>query len=342
MKAFAFSRSIHAGVLIGFTISLFWVAAPASGQSRRLSMGQTMPEFTGATADGKTFSFKHGENKALLVLFLSSGQKGSAQAAGDINKIFSGLGSDSGNINVALIVDKPEAVEGFDFDADKYGSSLSVVIDSDYKLWGLFGIIATPTALIGGTDDKIAALKAGAGYDFAPLVISGLRKGLGIATAADLSGVVEVKTVSNSTVNDRVARHLQMAEMLASRGSLASAVSEVRKGLDLDPNNVETTLKLGELLCQTGDSAAALEVVEGITVQGLRQKLRVDLVSGWAYRLAGDLDKAEEHLTKVVRVDRKSGRAYLELGRVYEAKGQADKALATYRQGLEAFFGKER
>jgi Tfp pilus assembly protein PilF len=133
-----------------------------------------------------------------------------------------------------------------------------------------------------------------------------------------------------------------MAEMLTSRGSIDSAVSEVRKGLDLDPNNVETSLKLGELLCRTGDSAAALEAVERITVQGLRQELRVDLVLGWAYRLAGELEKAEEHLTKVVRVDRKSGRAYLELGRVYEAKGQAEKALAAYRQGLEAVYGKER
>ncbi len=58
------------------------------------------------------------------------------------------------------------------------------------------------------------------------------------------------------------------------------------------------------------------------------------MVTGWAYRLTGRMDDAQKALLRATELAPGEAQAFYELGRVYEAKGLKDEALAAYRRAL--------
>ena len=63
------------------------------------------------------------------------------------------------------------------------------------------------------------------------------------------------------------------------------------------------------------------------------------LVSAWARRQMGDTAYAESLLGKALELDPESPRILYELGKVHQAKGDAEKALTCYRRALAEVFG---
>ena len=207
-------------------------------------------------------------------------------------------------------------------------------MDSEYKLWGKLGIIATPTVVISDTNDKVICVKAGYGYDFVPMVRAYVNQALGLAQKTTPEDASRVKTVSNSTIAARIKRHLQMAKMLEQKDRLEPAIAEIQKARELDPNSPEAALELGELFCRAGRSKSALDITESLRVTSRLDKARLLLISGWAKRQMGELDTAEKNLLEATTLDPKSARALFELGKIYQAKQQNDKAMETYNKAL--------
>ncbi len=130
-----------------------------------------------------------------------------------------------------------------------------------------------------------------------------------------------------------------MARILQQKGRLESAIAEVRKAKDLDPNSVQVALELGELFCIAGQSKEALDVVKMVKATKRFDRARLLLISGWAKRQAGQLDAAEKLLLETTTLNPKSSRAFFELGKVYQARGQTDKAMVSYYKALAQVFG---
>ena len=65
------------------------------------------------------------------------------------------------------------------------------------------------------------------------------------------------------------------------------------------------------------------------------------LITGWANRQMGNFEESEKLLLKAIRLNSKSGRAFFELGQVYQAKGEVEKAMLTYYQALTLVFSRE-
>ena len=191
-----------------------------------------------------------------------------------------------------------------------------------------------PTILIVGKDDTVKWIKAGYSYDFAPAVRSHLKGALGLNQRGVLEESTQVKTLTNTTVDARARRHLRMARMLEQKGRLESAIQEVCKAQQLDPNSIDVVLELGELYCKTGRSNEALKVVGTIKAQSRTEKAKVNLILGWANQQMGKLDAAEKLLLEAIRLNPESPRAFFELGKVYQAKGQTDKAMQAYYTAL--------
>jgi len=63
------------------------------------------------------------------------------------------------------------------------------------------------------------------------------------------------------------------------------------------------------------------------------------LVCAWAQRQMGDPNAAEPLLVKALALEPDSARILYELGKVYQAKGDAEKALSCYRKALAEVFG---
>ena len=332
-------RKIAVCVILVVLVCLFLPRQNIKGSTRRIGIGNKMPEFSASDTSGKVFDYKHGVGKVLMVVFLSANQKNSAQAAADIKGIVTKLAGQAKRLNVVVAIDDPNSQTFFRSDPNEPVVGIHVVADTEYKLWGKFGIIVTPTVIISDTNDTVLWVEAGHSYGFVPVIRARLNQALGIAQEIDPNDASRVKTVTNATVAARAKRHLQMAKILQEKGRIESAINEMRKAKELDPNSVEVALEIGELFCRVGKNEAALNIVERMRATKRLDRARLLWISGWAKRQMGDLETAEKNLLEATKLDTKSTRGFFELGQVYQAKGDKDKAIAAYYQALTLVFG---
>jgi tetratricopeptide (TPR) repeat protein len=330
---------IAACVILGVLVWLLLTRQIVYGSTRRIGIGNKMPEFSASDTSGKVFDYKHRVGKVLMVVFLSANQKNSAQAAADIKGIVTKLAGQAKRLNIVVTIDDPNNQSFFHSDPNEPVVGIHVVADTEYKLWGKFGIIATPTVIISDTNDTVLWVEAGHSYDFVPVIRSRLNQALGIAQEIDPNDASRVKTVTNATVAARAKRHLQMAKILQAKGRIESAINEMRKAKELDHNSVEVALEIGELFCRVGKNEAALKIVERMRATKRLDRARLLWISGWAKRQMGDLETAEKDLLEANKLDAKSARGFFELGQVYQAKGDKDKAIAAYYRALTLVFG---
>ncbi len=317
----------------------------ANSDRHRIGIGNKIPEFSASDVSGKLFDYKYGSGKVLIAVFLYSQQKQSAQAVTDIKRILSKLRGQAHRLNAVVAVDDPNnqtfvRPDPNDSESNKSGVVVNVVADTEHKLWGKFGIIATPTVIISDTNDTALWVKAGHGYDFAPVVQARLNQALGIAQQIDPNEAGRVRTVKNATVAARIKRHLQMAKMLQEKGRVESAITQMKKARELDPNSVELVLEISELLCSIGQGKSALEILEGIEARGNIEKSKMLIITGWAKRQMSNFEEAEKLLLEATKLNPKSGRVFFELGQVYQDKGEVEKAMLTYYRALTLVFGR--
>jgi Flp pilus assembly protein TadD len=85
-----------------------------------------------------------------------------------------------------------------------------------------------------------------------------------------------------------------------------------------------------------------LEVTESLKVTKQIDKSRLLLIEGWAKRQMGDLDTAEKLLLEATTLDPRYTRAFFELGKVYQARQQTDKAMKAYCKALAIVFNEDK
>jgi tetratricopeptide (TPR) repeat protein len=328
-----------APVALVLAIVQFLLCSGSTDVGRRLEVGKKMPEFSAADITGQPFDYKHGRNKTTIVAFLSATQKRSANAAADINKIVTRLAARAKDLDVIIVVYDSNTQSCFQPKQEQPVADYRVLRDKEYGLWGKFGIISIPTVIISDPNDTLACVKAGYAYDFFPFISTHLNNILGIAQDISLEDVDKVKTPTVDTGAAKAMRHLQMAKMMKKKGRLESAFQQAQKAQQLDPNCLEVALELGELLCQRGRGQTALEVIGRFEGSNRLEKARVSLLLGWARRQINQLDVAEKLLLEATTQDPKLSRGLFELGRVYQARGQFEKAMVSYRKALTQFFG---
>jgi Tfp pilus assembly protein PilF len=297
-----------------------------------------MPEFSGANEAGRVFVHKHGQAKVSMVVFLSAGQEGSDRAAADIKGITGALEANSSALQTVIVLCAPNGDGYFQSDQKQQAKDFHVVVDKEYKLWGKFGITATPTVVISDTNDNVVWVKPGYGYDFHGSVRRHLYGALGLIDKKQVEQSAQVRTLAIDTVQAKAQMHVKMAEILERKGLVESAVLELRKARQLDPNSVEVTLELGRLHCKLGESEKVVALVAQVQTDSRKEKAATTLLLGWANRQMGKIEAAEKLLLEAVRLDPKSSRAIFELGKTYQLRGQAEKAMQTYYKALAIIF----
>jgi tetratricopeptide (TPR) repeat protein len=308
-----------------------------------------MPQFNAVDVAGQKFEYAHGGGKPLMTVFLSAGHQKSDLAVTDVKKIVARLASKADAFRAILVITYPRGgsspgagdpngqppATSF----DKYAADgFTVLPDSEYEIWGKFGIIATPTVVISDANDKVLWVEAGYGHSFAPVVQTRLRQGLGLEDASRAEQAGQVRTVSNNTVSARAKRHLHMAELLKKKGRTKSAIREIEKARLLDPNSVPISLEVGWMCCEAGDAAGAIRAVVNVKGANRLEKSKLAFVLGWAYRLSGDLDTAQKHLLEAIQNNPRLDRAYFELGRVYQEKKDFENAAKAYFKALSGIY----
>ena len=278
---------------------------PACAGSRRIQVGDVMPEFTLNAVNGEPFHYVHHDNSEVLgVVILQKGYSRLPRIVADIENIVQALRPSGEGFACVAIVSGPGGEESVPARGEENGRLLPLLLDPGFKVWGKLGVVATPTTLVVGTDHKVQWIKAGYSYDFIPGLRAQLEKALGLGDASGSS--VPVETLANTSDRAREERHLQLARMLAARGRLKEAVGELQEAYRRDPNSVSLALELGEFLCRAGSNEAALDLVSKIKVVTNSDKSRAMLVAGCARRQMGQSDAAAELLEKALALDPRS------------------------------------
>jgi len=311
----------------------------ASSSARRIAEGATTPEFSAVDTAGKPFAYTRSRGKTLMLVFLSSQQKRSQEALEDILSVLSGVPADKlTSLQTAFVmqnIDDKEFIASIQKDAP---CPVQIIGDDQYTIWGKFGVIATPTVLISNPQGKVLCVKPGHAYDFTPVVKSRLFQALNIPSDVSPDTASTVRTVTNSSISAKAKRHLQMAKLLLAKGRVDSALEQAQMAHEIDPNSLQVTMELGELLCQAGKAAEAVKLVSTVSGQSNRDKARINLVRGWAQRQLGQLEEAEKCLQAGIKQDPKSPRLHYELGRIYQKRNDSEKAMQAYFRALQLIY----
>lgn len=336
-------RLKHNSLICFFSMAvpiLFLLSKTSLAKQRGLNPGDKMPEFSLVDLSGHSFNYQHGEGKVLMVMFLSAGQKNSIRVASDINTVIAEIGKNSEKMEKVVVVEDPDNTY-LKSEEKKLVKDFHTVIDTEFQLWGKFGIIATPTVIISDANDEVTWVKAGYGYDFIPDIRTHINQALGLVQAR-AKEKIQIRTVANNTVSAKVKRYLQMAQILFEKGEYESAKTEFLTARKLDPNSIEVKLEFAEFLCRTNQSQAALNEIDKIKTDNNLERARIQLLNGWANRQMGNLDIAEKYLTEAKTLEPKSLRTLFELGRVYQARGQTEKAMKLYYEALAIVLGEPK
>jgi tetratricopeptide (TPR) repeat protein len=296
-----------------------------------------MPEFSLTDARGTAFRYEHKQARVLAVLVLQAGQTHLERLVTDVDVLLQKLRLETPAFDCIGVMSGSGTSEFLRSREPDAGKVLPIVADPNFAFWGKLGVIAAPTAVVVGTDHKVRWIKAGFGYDFVAGFHAQLNDALGLGNSA--GALAHVQTLENTSVRSRRDRHIQLARALAKKARYESAVGELEKARDLDPNAVDVALELGEILCRAGKNDAALKIVARVNAESAEDKARAMLVSAWAKRQMGDIDAAGAILAKALELAPESPRILYELGKVFQTKGDAEKALSCYRQALAGVFG---
>ncbi len=324
-------------LIVVFQLSL--LASVAVGGLRGIKIGDKIPQFSATELSGAEFDYKHGTGKVLVAAFLTTEQKQSERAAADLQKIARQLDKYAEQIQFLVVTTDPKTQDYFGPAQKEPEPTFHILLDTEYKLWGRFGVIVTPTLVITDKTDMLKWAKSGYSYDFAPAARLQIELALGIADPNDSPGRTQVRTLENATERAKVERYLSMAKILEEKGRLESAIRGVQRAQQFDPNSIDVMLQLGRLYCRTGQANAALGALAKAKPQNRVQQAQVKLTLGWANRLLGRSDAALALLIEATRLDPKSARSLFELGKVYVATGQKDKAIEAYQKALSLVLG---
>jgi Tfp pilus assembly protein PilF/peroxiredoxin len=319
-------------------VQALFLAGPSRAALRRVNVGDPMPPFSLQTLNGMTFTYEHGGNKVLVLVFLPALQSRVKRVLTDIETLVKGFSQHATELDFACVISGTPDKELLESVQGSSEISFPILLDTRYHLWGALGVIAAPTALVVGKDDKIFWIRAGFDYEFVPVARAYLNQALGIAQGQTPQEVEHIKAVTNDTAAARLQRHLEMAKMLEQKGRLEAAAAELRKAAQLDPNAIEPKLDLGELFCRAGRPNDALDAVQKLKPIMQADKAKILLIRGWATRQTGELEQAQKLLLEAIELDPESTRALFELGKVYQAKGLLAKAAESYRKALTIVF----
>jgi tetratricopeptide (TPR) repeat protein len=309
--------------------------------SRKLTVFDPMPEISVVDTEGRQVRYAPSENTALFVVFFSPEKTQSIRAMADIEDVLGSLHEMPHKLSFLAISDDPNSVNTLKFkNTDQLTTSF--IKDSNFKLWGKFGVIASPTVFLAGTDGKIQFIKAGYGYDFAPAIKSKLQAIMGLIPEDDVNNIRRVKTVTNDSVAEKANRHLKMAKMLENRDNYDGALAQLETAIQIDPNSIECSLELGRLYCVVSDPNKAINVVGNLQLTDKKHQVVRAFVLGKAYGQLKDYSRAEKYLLETVTLNPKDSQAFYELGKIYQLQHLTEKAIDCYRESLDLIYREKK
>ena len=304
----------------------------------KLKVGDEMISFTLPDLKGESYSYKPDSKRALVILFLTARQTQTNSTLEDIKAFLPQIRQQKEPIDIVGIVIKEDSQGYFKDRLAEIELDIPILLDTKFELWGKLGIIAAPTTIIVDKSNIIFWRKAGYGYKYTPVLRDQISLVLGLIDKLDIQQTREVESLVNNTNLAASKRHLNMARLLSGKGRDDSAIIQLQQALELVPESVEVLLELGRLYCRTGQNQEALSIVEKIKTDKNPELAQIKMLTGWAQRQLGNELAAESLLEESLKMNPNSSRSLFELGKIYQGRGEFEKAMQYYNKALLIVF----
>ncbi|UCF31781.1 MAG: tetratricopeptide repeat protein [bacterium] len=312
--------------------------AGESDAFRNVEKGGEVPDFTLSDIAGQSHTLSAQRGKVVILCFVKEDQDRSIKALNGLTRVH-GILKDSGLV-VYAVASKTEDPASLEALREKLDLQYPILLDRDQKIYGEYGLFTFPATMFVDREGRFAFEYSSYGSDYEQTVTDKAKVMLGLMSEDDFSKTAEKTEIEELSPEAKEAqRSLQMAKVLLDRGFGTKAMPKIEKALELDPTLLEARLLAGEILLEAGNHQDARAHFEkALEINPKSNEARVGI--GAVLVAEGDLDGAEAELQKAVMLNPDPAPALYQLGQVYEKKGDIQKAMETYRDGLEKLLKK--
>jgi tetratricopeptide (TPR) repeat protein len=331
-----FNRQIFIRVSLLLPVLVTAISQPAYAV-RNLKVGDHLPGFSLPRADGTidVCSSEQLIGQPAAIIFWRPEHKLSTDALRDLEAVAQDIGPVKFKIlavdaKLSTMQDVQKALTGENF-------SFPVVLDPQRELYEKVGLIVCPTTLLFDAKGSLQFVIASHARQYRQVLNARLRFLLG---EIDEQKMNEQLKPTNYRVEPDVAaawRLYNLGIQLQAEGKIDEAASMFKKAIAKHQPLAEAHCALGYLKFKAGDLNVAGERFS--TALKYNPSLsQAQLGHGMILARTGDGQKAEQILLPLVGQRSIAARARYELGRIYAARGERDKALKYFQDALVLIF----
>ena len=323
------------GLILSFFVLLLVTTSPVSSSAmRNVKQGEPVPDFTLLDLEGMSHTLSAHKGKLVVLSFVRLDQDRSIKVMNDMTRI-NGMLKSSGLV-VFAITSQDQDPASLKAIRDNLNLEYPILLDKDRKLYGTYGLFTLPLTSIVDQHGNLAYEYSSYSRDFEQQITEKARVLLGLSTEEEFEKKTARKEIAVISDEEKEAqKNLQMAKVLLKKGFGSKAIPRLEKALVLDPSLTEASILVGELYIKEGKLDEAKGHFEkALNVDSNSNTARVGLAC--VLIAQGDLVGAETELKKAMLLNPRPGKAMYHLGRVYEKKGEIQKAMHTYRDAIES------
>lgn len=323
-------RSLLAAVAVAAVTAVAFLTHEARADNfRNIHRGEPFPAFTLPAIDGSTVSSESLKGSVTVIVCLSAEQRRSELAAMDSDEVVRAIGSEQ----VKLVHVTADAIHKAYFERfrQERGIRAPLAIDADRTLYAKLGLIVFPTTAIVGKDGRLAHVLSLHDTKFKHVLDAELRHTLGLIGDEELAKRIAEQPTSDSSPKSVASAHRALARSLRDKDRLDAAKDELKKALELDPENREISLDLAELALIAKEYDAADAYLQQV-LTGQPENRRAKQLKGISLYRRGKLDEAKATLEEALALNPNPEQVHYYLGLIYEAQGNAAKAMEHYRE----------
>lgn len=286
-------------------------------------------KWTGTTAQGGTVSVP-AKDQPSLMLFVRADQPQSRE----VLRTAARLVTATQPAQVVVVVSGPKAMEQSRAFIDQK-ITWPIVLDVDYATSGLLNVHAWPTLTIIDSAGGQVAYIAGVTDSLAHDLDGYLQFAAGKIDRPALDKHLAERQIAGTTVEEKAARHLQVAIRLIDNARYDEADVEIEQGLKFQPDGAALKVAQARVLALRDKPREALQVLSSIPA-GAVPACRIDVVRGRALVALAAWPEAKSALLDALKLNPDPAEAHYLLGVVHENQKDWPAAAASYRKAFEA------
>ena len=305
----------------------------APGLCVGLDAGSLLPSVVLCDAGGESSALVAEGSSPLVVLFWEPGRKRSQEALEDLAGMAEILdGSYCRAVGIAYL--PHGSTEEWAAAASSWPVEWPLLFDPGATAYRAFETFVLPTTFVGNATGHLVAREGGHPDRYALAVRTAVDMAAGRITPEQRRSLLHPKQVEIDLLHDRARRHQKLAGELSAKRLFAQAAAELESASAILPGNIGIRASLAEAKLALGQGEEALSLYEDLLDED-PESIPYQAGEAMALILLGEEEEAVDILESLAFHPACPGRAFYEMGRIYERREEYDQAARSYRRAFE-------